>query len=222
MSYKAFFSFASGINKTIIVPTGTIEKIREHISDIEVTLNISREKYLDNPVYWKHIDYSSVDDKTLCESAQEHNSTVITFYENLRKWAEESIISGEDLTNEIFQELLVGLQLITVPPNRWTGEYYTAKMETLYEVMRGREYEGISFGAKKLTEKQAAQVILLFSEFLDTHDRRLDVPKGQDYLASSYDGGYEWCEICGAVTLDYISDRCKRKSKCPLRIEEED
>ena len=57
----------------------------------------------------------------------------------------------------------------------------------------------------------------IFSTFLDKDDRRLDVPKGYDYLASSYDGGYTWCEKCGAV-LPEDADAC-RKRKCPIRAE---
>ena len=90
-------------------------------------------------------------------------------------------------------------------------------MEVLYDVMRGNENEGITFGEKKLTPKQASAVVRLFSEFLDKHDRRLDVPNGHDYLASSYDGGYWWCEKCGAITYDDAESCGKRK--CPYEIE---
>jgi hypothetical protein len=40
--------------------------------------------------------------------------------------------------------------------------------------------------------KQAAAVVTLFAEYLDDYDMRLDVPNGHDYLASSYNGGYDW------------------------------
>jgi len=73
----------------------------------------------------------------------------------------------------------------------------------------------VTFDEKPLTERQAAQVINLFSVFLDAHDCRLDVPKGYDYLASSYNGGYIWCEKCGAVTGDHMAN-C-RKRGCPKK-----
>ena len=90
-------------------------------------------------------------------------------------------------------------------------------MEHLYEVMRGRKSEGVTFGEKALTTKQAAAVINIFSPYLDHDDRRLDVPNGYDYLASSYDGGYDWCEKCGAMRPE-DADAC-RKRKCPIRAE---
>jgi hypothetical protein len=62
---------------------------------------------------------------------------------------------------------------------------------------------------------------------------RLDVPQrpgrkfdGMDYLASSSDGGYEWCSgdhgtgCFKPIHPDHVCE-CKRK-KCPLREERED
>jgi hypothetical protein len=91
-------------------------------------------------------------------------------------------------------------------------------MEHLYEVMRGRESNGVTFDVKPLTEKQAAQVINLFSEFLDPDDLRLNVPDGRDYLASSADGGYEWCDKCFKPIAE--DDTSCRRRKCPLREED--
>lgn len=93
----------------------------------------------------------------------------------------------------------------------------TQVYNSLYEVMRGRKSEGVTFDEKALTPKQTAKVIILFSEFLDHHDIRLDVPNGRDQLASSTDGGYDWCEKCGAMDPDDVPD-C-RKRGCPLRKE---
>jgi ribosomal protein L40E len=158
-----------------------------------------------------------IEDKILCETAEMHNDFVRDFYEDLAKWAETPPIEFEELTNDEFQKILPGLETITVKPERWTGNYYTKRMEVLYDVMRGIETEGITFDEKKLTPKQASAVIVLFSEFLDNDDRSLRVPNGRDYLASSYDGGYWWCEKCGATTYD-DAERC-RKRKCPYAIE---
>ena len=101
-----------------------------------------------------------------------------------------------------------------MPPERWTDDYFRDRMEHLYEVMRGRESEGVTFDAKPLTEKQAASIIRIFDQFLDPCDLRLDVPNGRDYLASSSDGGYDWCEKCGPMVWDDVGD-C-RKRGCPL------
>ncbi len=214
MSYKPYFTFSAGLKNSIKVPVGIKEQIRSHIQWIESTLGIEREKYLDNPEHWKFNNYSNIKDKVLCESAEKHNEWVRRVYDNLELWSKQQLDVFEEITNEDFQEFLPALQFIKVKPERWTGEYYTRRMEDLYEVMRGRETDGVSFDAKALTTKQAAQVIILFSEFLDTEDRQLDVPKGCDYLASSYDGGYRWCEKCGAVTEEHYNN-CNKRG-CPL------
>jgi hypothetical protein len=161
---------------------------------------------------------------------------VICFYEELNHWSTHPFKVGEGLqaknlidaaypigwkseklTPEDAAEFWHGLETLEVPRTQWTREYYTARMESLYEVMRGRESDGVSFDEKPLSPRQAAQVINIFSPFLDDHDCRLDVPKDRDYLASSYDGGYDWCEKCGAVTPEDGDRCCKRK--CPIRAE---
>lgn len=217
MSYKVYFGFATALDKTLKVQKGTIQKMSEHIESVENVLQIKREKYLDNPEHWAFTDYKDIDDNVLCQTAQNHNGEVRFFYDTLVSWTENPPDEFEELTNEEFQKLLPGLQFITVKPERWTGEYYTKRMNVLYDVMRGHEVEGITFGERKLTIKQAGAVIRLFSEFLDTDDRRLDVPNGHDYLASSYDGGYDWCEKCGAMTYE-DAKRCNKR-KCPLQKE---
>lgn len=215
MSYHVFFSLSEGLSKPIRVEKGWLQRIKDRVAVTENVLEIEREQYLNNPVRWKHTAYEGIEDKILCETAENHNHFVRTVYGMFQRCSENPPEKDyEEITPQQAQEFWPGLQFITVPPERWTGDYYTARMETLYEVMRGRPTDGITFGARKLTEKQAAQVIILFSEFLDHHDRRLEVPKGHDCLASSYDGCYEWCEQCGAITYE-DSLQCSRK-KCPL------
>lgn len=88
-------------------------------------------------------------------------------------------------------------------------------MGSLYEVMRGRPSEGITFDVKALTPAQAGAVIRLFEQFLDTHDVRLEVPHGYDHLASSLDGGYQWCNKCFRPMAPEDGAGCRRR-KCPL------
>jgi len=126
-------------------------------------------------------------------------------------------VETEVLTPADAQTFWHGLVDIQVPVERWSKDYYIDRMQHLYEVMRGNEREGVNFDAPKLTTKQAAAVINLFSEFLDEHDMRLDVPRGRDYLASSYDGGYDWCDTHGAVSRD--DGICCSNKKCDLRQE---
>jgi hypothetical protein len=221
MSYHAFFSLSEGLSQSIMAPKGTKEEIDSHVQWVERILNIKREKYLDNPEHWASNNYDGIKNGVLCKVAIEHNDWVRRIYGKFEEWSKNPITENfEEITPKEAELFFPALEMIIVPPSRWTGEYYTDRMNCLYEAMRGRECEGISFDAKKLTEKQASAVIRLFSEFLDTDDRQLEVPKGRDYLASSYDGGYEWCESCGAITFE-DSLNCS-KNKCPLRKERED
>lgn len=187
---------------------------------------------------------AAVSNKTLCEVAASHNSWVRWLYKKLGEWSEskrqnktpegvwekqqygdgrwhlvtlrrESLPPPETLSPEQAQTFWRALHQISVPPSRWTGEFYVDRMQHLYEVMRGRENEGVTFDASKhLSPKQAAAVVILFGEYLDDHDMRLDVPNGYDYLASSCDGGYDWCEKCGPVHPD-DGPQCRKKA-CPL------
>lgn len=192
-----------------------------------------------------------VDDGTLCEVARTHNAEVRWLYGKFEEWSEaksqkkapegvwvrssfrdeppwrfqaygfHEFPPPEELTPEQAQTFWRGLQEISVPTSRWTRGFYVDRMQHLYEVMRGRENEGVTFNARKcLSPKQAAAVVELFSAYLDDHDMRLDVPNGYDYLASSYDGGYDWCEKCGPTHPDDVGG-CRKKA-CPLRAEREE
>jgi hypothetical protein len=188
-----------------------------------------------------------VSDDTLCKVAGTHNKWVRWLYEKFDEWSgamrqkkapegvwekqrwgnerwnlvtfgHEGFPPPEKLTPEQAQTFWRALHEISVPPSRWTRELYVDRMEHLYGVMRGREHEGVTFNARKpLSPKQAAAVVTLFAEYLDDYDMRLDVPNGHDYLASSYDGGYDWCEKCGPAHPDE-GGQCRTKA-CPLRAE---
>ncbi|MDD5006625.1 MAG: hypothetical protein PHS33_09030 [Candidatus Omnitrophica bacterium] len=212
MAYNPFFDFTAGLAKTMKVPVGTKADIVKHIKTVESTLKIERENN-----HWERNGYSTVSDEVLCEIAEEHNTWVIWFYNRLEAWAEKPPKPFEKMTKKDFKYYLPALVRVIVPPERWTRDYYRKRMEVLYEVMRSRECEGITFDEKALTTKQASQVINLFSEFLDVHDLRLAVPKDCDYLASLSEGEYEWCERCGAITYEH-SLEC-RKHGCPLKKE---
>ena len=220
MSYRTFFEFVTGIPKSIRVPVGTKKELFDHIEKVEATLGIKREKYQYNPEHWVTTDYATIDDDILCRTADEHNRYVRWFYYKLKEWSEKQVKSREWLTIKDFNKILPGLSFITVLPERWTADYYRSQMNVMYEVMRGREDNGVCFDEKPLTVKQAAQVVILFSEYLDTHDIRLDVPSGEDTLMSGSDGEYEWCEKCGPVTYEHAQE-CKKR-KCPIEKESGD
>jgi ribosomal protein L40E len=228
MSYQVFFDFSLGLAQRLRVPAGTKKAIIAHVEEVESVLGLKRTQYENNAIHWDNFDpefmngFPSVDNEVLCNTVLEHNAWVRGCYRDFADWSEKPFKSskghtGEWITPKDAKKFWHGFQRLEVGASRWTPDYYIDRMEHLYEVMRGRESEGVTFGEKALTTKQAAQVINLFSTFLDHADRRLDVPNGYDYLASSYDGGYDWCEKCGPVHPD-DADAC-RKRKCPIRAE---
>lgn len=223
MSYHVYFAFSTEIKKAIRVPKGTLEQCLKHVKTVEDTLGLETTQYKDNPPYWKSTTpKEGVTDELFCQTASNHNRFIRYLYKNLEEWS-KTILTGKDserLTPKDAARFWHGLQMIDVPVERWTRDYYRERMEHLYEVMRGNNSEGVTFNAtKSLTTKQAAAVILLFSEYLDKHDLRLDVPNGHDLLKASYDGGYTWCEKCGPVDEDDVEaqiSHCRRK-KCPIK-----
>jgi len=218
MSYRVYFNLSAGLKEPITVPKGTLKDIYEHIKDAETQLGFETEQYRDNPKHWKSTQpKEGVSDDVYCQVAEEHNRFVRWLYELFGRCSETPSKDGEVITPEESARFWHGLADIVVPHSRWTRDYFVNRMNAFYEVMRGREEEGIIFEAPKLTEKQASAVINIFSSILDTHDVRLDVPKGHDYIAAMDDGGYAWCEKCGAVTWDDAMN-CAKKN-CPMREE---
>lgn len=139
------------------------------------------------------------------------------------QWSKKPVDDGEELTPEDAKRFWFGLRELSVPVYKWTADYYRDRMEHVYEVLRGREHEGVTLDKemkeKPLTPRQAAAVIRLFSEYLDPADLRLDVPWDCDYLASSSDGGYEWCDMCCRPIAPENIGGCRRRG-CPLQQEE--
>ncbi len=166
---------------------------------------------------------ANVDAKLLCEVAERHNAEVRWFYDRLREWSAKPVKGGETITPEGAATFWPGLSLIDVPPERWTTDYYRSRMDALYGAMRGQESdaEGMTLDAKKpLTAEQAGAIINLIGQWLDPGDLRLSVPNGHDSLRSSEDGGYSWCEGCGAVAEEDVDERigcCRKRGGCPLR-----
>ena len=245
MSYKVHFSFSWCIAGTLTVPAGTKAAALAHVERVESVLGLKRvspgkenvKAYGPNyPARWNSWkrDFSKIDQDLLCKTVEDHNAWVRQMYDQFGAWAKTPfqpttwIKESEQLTPADAREFWHGFEIIHLTPDLWSRDYYRARMESVYSVMRGVESEGCSFDAKSLTQQQAGAVINLFSAFLDSHDLRLDVVQnpgrgfnGQDRLASSYDGGYDWCDGCfKPIDYDCIGD-CKRR-KCPLREEQED
>lgn len=219
-SFKAYFFFTQGLSQTITVPSGTKEMIAKHVSYVEESLGLKKIEAPDgNSAYWdcppNKFKSIEIDDKILCSVVETHNIWVRQLYEYFEKWVQNPPGGNtEQLTPDDAKTFWHALTILDVPPERWSRNYYKSRMEHFYEVLRGREDEGVEIGCKPLTTKQANAVIWLFS-FLDKHDIRLEVPKGGDELRSADDGGYDWCEKCGAVYPEDAGACSKRK--CPLK-----
>lgn len=220
MSFHVFFDFSSGLAGSLTAPKGTLKAIIDHVKWVESELGYETEQYKDNPKHWKSTTpKKGVKDDHFHEVAEEHNNYVRYLYKNFSEWSKNPPIDGETITPEDAKKFWHGLQIIHVPLERWTAEYYKNRMNAIYEAMRGRECEGMTFDAKKpLSIEQANAVIHLFDQYLDAHDIRLEVPKGYDSLYCSDD--YAWCEKCGAIHWDdveYEIRSCRKKGGCKLK-----
>lgn len=244
MSYHVFFSMSQGLSATCSVPKGLFKSIMARVLEIEKAMGIELERYPDKPgvpLRWNGFKPMGADlkDEEFCALASRHNRWIKELYEQVAFWFKNPFTIGkghqdegpnrawpagtrsEKITPKAAQKFWRALYPITIPVSRWSKDYYRERMEVIYEVMRGRTTEGITFEDKPLTIRQAAEVINLFSEFLDSADLRLDVPNGHDQLKASYDGGYTWCEKCGPVDEDDLDgkiDGCRRR-KCPIKAE---
>lgn len=228
MSFHVFFVFAAGLAKPIRCPKGTLADIMKHVADVEAKHGVKPETY-NGRVRWCHFALreaiAALSDKDACRLADEHNAWVRWIYDRFTVWSEKPITGkgSEKITPAAAKKFWYALTMIDVPAERWTGDYYRARMDAAYEAMRGRGGrgggEGFTFDAEPLSEKQAAAVMILFSQWLDTHDIRLDVPNGHDCLKASCDGGYEWCADCGAIDEDDFHNMllsCKKRG-CDLK-----
>lgn len=217
MSFRVYFDMSTELSKPITVQKGTLAKIEEDIHRTEEGLGLEIGQYKDNPPHWKSTEpKEGVSDETYCQIVESHNRFISWLYKHLEACSEKPFFDGEVITPKQSSKFWHGLQTIKVPVKRWSRDYYVARMEEMYEALRGRG-EDYSLNSKALTERQAADVICLFGQWLDTHDCRPDVPKGHDYLATSDDGGYYWCEKCGAVT-EQDAENCTKR-KCPIKEE---
>lgn len=227
MSVHVYFSFSTGLEQPLIAPKGTLASIIQHVEEVEEALGLKRMTVGEGEhecLAWDHWDerwrkgFPDIDDKVLCVTVSEHNEWVRRLYRKFGGWFNSPVENGETITPEDAKQFWHGLQTLTVRPDRWTPEYYRNRMEHAFEVMRGRENEGVSFDAKALTPAQAGAVVHLFETFLDPEEARLECPKGRDYLANSDE--YEWCSRCGAMDRD-DADNC-RKRKCPVKQDRKD
>lgn len=225
MSFRTFFDFTLGFNRTLYFKSGTFDRVHKQVNETERRLGIRREYYMGSCRWsnWPKLVSDETSDEEYCRAVEKHNSMVRCFYQECcGAGKRKTKAKPEAITPYMAQNLFIGLRQLNVRPERWTYEYYQSRMEAMYQAMRGNETEGIIFDSKPLTIKQARDVIILFSSYLDTHDIRLDVCRGHDQLTNSYSEGYYWCQKCGAVDYDDLPgdfstggneycNKCKKK-----------
>lgn len=199
MGFELFFDLAVGFKKPLTAPEGTYRAILKQIRYVESELGFNREKYKDNPWRWNDTEKEGVTDEAFCEVAEKHNNFVIWLHGKLSEWtARRPDGKTEVITVEQSKDFMPGLRRLDIPFERWTEDHFEKKLTSFYEIVRGRNTDGVSFGAEPLNEDQAAQVVLLLHEYIIGHGRfpkEYDVPRGHDYLTNSEDT--VWCEQKG-------------------------
>lgn len=206
MTVEVRFMLSSGLAKAVLVPKGTLARIDAHVERLRTTFDLGKSSQRE----WSWCvrariaatGKNAIADDALCQIAEEHERLVDHVWRVMTPREHKG--ETEEITPERAAEFWDALTMgIAVPTARWTADHYAKKMDHAYSVMRGEGCRGESFSTdESLSPKQAAAVIILFSQWLDEHDIRLDVPLDRDYLARSDDGGYDWCETCGAVDPD--------------------
>jgi hypothetical protein len=204
--YSVYFDFSTGLKSSLNVYEGHFQAILNHVAAVEKGLGLIREDREDNTARWKRNSFEHFSDEGLCMAAMEHNQWVRDLYSY---WASKPT-GPEVLTPEMASQIWHALTFIRVPPRRWTADYYRDNMERLFDVMVTGARDGITLDVAVLTPAQAAQVVLLFSEFLDTKDIRLTLPHGWDYLV---DG--EECQWCSKKEINiHDEDGCPHSMQC--------
>ncbi len=160
-----------------------------------------------------------------------HNQDVMWIYQDLVKWQKHTWKRGESerITVAQSQEFWGGLAILDLPRELWDREHYTDHMEHLHELLTTGQSRGTHLDCKPFNPKQASALINLFEDQIDQwgFDARFDIPldenlKPYDTIASSHDGGYDWCSKCGPIHTDDFHARCRicphaKTGKCELK-----
>lgn len=212
MLLQPLFTTSSGLSRSIKVPPGTCQLLKEHIEGITVKCGLKVIQYKDNPPHWASSEPSrEIDNETVSYLVSQHNEWYATYYERLREWAEKPPSEYEEMTPEFFERIWYGFSPLFIPLHRWSGEYYQEEMQKLLDIMTGTR---IGFGdTDPLSKQQAFNVIRLFESILDTNNTCLELV-GDELLTSDE---YMWCPECGASSSDEVkvdSDNCPICPEC--------
>lgn len=167
----------------------------------------------------------------MASAVRRHNDEVRWLYEELSKWQKRKWKRGESEQITVAQsvDFWGGLTILDLPRDLWDREHYTDHMEHLHELLTTGSSRGTSLDCKPFNAEQAGALIILFEDEIDQwgYDARFAIPldeqlKPLDRIASSYDGGYEWCSKCGPINQDDFHARCRvcpraKKGQCELK-----
>lgn len=170
----------------------------------------------------------------MATSLRWHNAFVRRLYSDLSVWAERKTWKrgeSERITVEQSVEFWGGLEILDLPKELWNRSHFTDYMEHLHALLTTGDSRGVSLDCKPFDAKQAGALIRLFEAEIDQwgFDARFDIPldehlKPYDRIASSDDGGYDWCSHCGPINSDDFHERCRvcprgKRGKCDLKNE---
>lgn len=217
-----FFAFSEGLKQDIYVSKKTIEYVMHKvglqmdtldISDIaEIPDMSSLERFAE-----KHFEQGHRGDEAICEFASEQCKLVEMAYDMVQKATPEPTTENTALlTQGDFKAILPMLKQVDVPIERWSKDYHRERMDEVYEILRGRPTDKVSWEIPPLTEEQAAGVVWLIDVVLgvDRHQNDLAVCKGQDHISDTNE--YHWCEKCGAVDYDDTHEDDEGETVCDL------
>ena len=216
-AFKTFFMFASGLDRTVRVPRGTVDNIRNHIDDTTRQCKLKIVKFGDNPPHWNQYEPAAdIDNDTASHLVRGHNRWVELLYEKLGRWTQSPPEEYEELTPEIANELWYGFSMLHLPVHRWSQEYFQEEMQELFDVMRGHDVGGIIWDEEPLAPKQAAAVIQLFESYLDNHDSRLELSHGHGMDGQLLNKDqYLWCPEDGAIPCHLADEDDEGCAICP-------
>ena len=250
MPFKTYFLFRIRMSEPITAPKGTLKSMRDHIGwyrDWRALLASHgvwpkplAEKEKDTRRVWNEevhdnlLEMGTLEEnhtphrlrEMLCRVAMEHNAWVIRIYEDFNEWVENPPKGEtETLVPEDMEDVYSVLHdnLIEVPVEHWSEEYYRDRMDVFYGALRGETDGEMLFADSEnpLTPRQIDGVINLIAPWLDHYRVDLCVCRGDDELSDSKDS--YWCARCGEHihedALDETASDCPNGRDCSLRSE---
>lgn len=164
-------------------------------------------------------------------TVRNHNADVRAFYQDLGVWQKRKWKRGESETITPAQavEFWGGLQILELPRKLWDEDHFRAYMEHLHTLLTRGSSDGVELDCPPFNPSQAGAILELLEAEIDEwgYDMRFAIPldadlQPYDCIASSVDGGYDWCSKCGPIHSNDFRARCRvcpnaKTGKCDLK-----